>query len=65
MTDKENSNEQNSQMQENQKKHKVNLANLCKRPGLGAKAREMLQPENLIGPFESHEEMMKSLWGDD
>lgn len=43
----------------------ANINNLCKRSDLGTRAREMLQPENLIGPFESHDEMMKSLWGDD
>lgn len=43
----------------------VNLSNLCKQPGLGSKAKELLQPENLVGPFKSHEEMMKSLWDED
>lgn len=61
MTDKEKSNEQISQMQEEQKKHKVNLANLCKRPGLGSKVREMLQPENLIGPFATTDELFNYL----
>jgi len=29
---------------------------------LGSWTREMLKPENLIGPFETTEELMKSLW---
>ena len=29
---------------------------------IGSWTKEMLNPENLIGPFNSTEEMMKSLW---
>ncbi len=32
---------------------------------LGAKAKELLRPENLIGPFKSTDEMMKSLLDED
>ncbi len=32
---------------------------------IGAYAKELLKPENLIGPFKSTEEMMKSLWDED
>lgn len=31
---------------------------------LGSLTKKMLKPENLIGPFDSTEEMMKSLWED-
>ncbi len=29
---------------------------------LGAAAKELMKPENIIGTFNSTEEMMKSLW---
>lgn len=45
--------------------NRVNLANLCKKPGLGSKVRELLQPENLIGPFSSTDEMFEYLLADD
>lgn len=32
---------------------------------LGSLAKELLKPENLIGPFETTEEMLKSLWDED
>lgn len=32
---------------------------------LGSWTKEMLKPENLIGPFNSTEELMKSLWDED
>lgn len=27
--------------------------------------KELLKPENLVGPFKTTEEMMKSLWDED
>lgn len=32
---------------------------------LGSWTKEMLKPENLVGPFDSLEETMKSLWDED
>ena len=32
---------------------------------LGSCVKELLKPENLIGPFDSTDEMMKSLWDED
>ena len=32
---------------------------------IGSWTEEMLNPENLIGPFNSTEEMMKSLWDEE
>lgn len=32
---------------------------------LGRLAREYMKPENLVGPFKSTEELMKSLWDED
>ena len=32
---------------------------------IGSWTKEMLNPENLIGPFNSTEEMMKSLWDEE
>lgn len=32
---------------------------------LGFAAAELLKPENLVGPFLSTEELMKSLWDDE
>lgn len=29
---------------------------------LGSAVKELMKPENLIGPFDSTEELMKSLW---
>lgn len=29
---------------------------------LGAAAKELMKPENLVGPFDTAEELMKSLW---
>lgn len=29
---------------------------------LGAAAKELMKPENLVGPFDTAEERMKSLW---
>lgn len=41
------------------------LENLCKRPSLGSNVRELLQPENLVRPFDTVEDLMRSVWGDD
>lgn len=32
---------------------------------LGVTTKELLKPENLIGPFNSTEELMKSLWDEE
>ena len=32
---------------------------------LGPAAMELLKPENLIGPFDTVEDLMKSLWDDE
>ena len=32
---------------------------------LGSKVKELLKPENLIGPFDSVQDFMKSLWDKD
>lgn len=32
---------------------------------LGAAAKELMKPENIIGTFNSTEEMMKNLWDED
>lgn len=29
---------------------------------LGSSVKELMKPENLVGPFDSTEEMLKSLW---
>jgi len=32
---------------------------------LGSLTKELLKPENLIGPFNTTEELMKSLWDEE
>lgn len=39
--------------------------NINENDELGPKAKELLKPENLIGPFKSTEELMKSLWDEE
>lgn len=32
---------------------------------LGSAAKELMKPENLVGPFDNVEDLMKSLWDED